>query len=129
MLVLKKIRGRKISCFQSQKDRNPFNYDHANPHLSKAANYMSGGHPAIPKSCHYFSCHTLTHLSTHPNYPACILKGLGRSMLDVLIRMHPLPFIRIGDKWCRQPCAKPAESGMHCTYRASGAITQLAPLS
>lgn len=36
---------------------------------------------------------------------------------------------RIGDKWCRQPCAKPAECGMHCTYRASRSITQLAPLS
>lgn len=104
-LVLKRIRGKKIFCFQSQKDRNPFNYDHANPHLSKAANYMSGGHPVIQKTCHYFPCHTLRHLSTHPNYPACNLKGFSRSVLDVLIsRTHPLPFNRRGkrgNEWCR----------------------------
>lgn len=127
-LVLKRIRGKKIFCFQSQKDRNPFNYDHANPHLSKAANYMSGGHPVIQKTCHYFRCHTLRHLSTHPNYPACNLKGFSRSTLDVLIsRTHPLPFNRRGkrgNEWCR---ACQAIWERHGTYRSTAGPSRASP--
>lgn len=127
-LVLKRIRGKKIFCFQSQKDRNPFNYDHANPHLSKAANYMSGGHPVIQKTCHYFRCHTLRHLSNHPNYPACDLKGFSRRVLDVLIsRTHPLPFNRRGkrgNEWCR---ACQAIWEWHGTYRSTAGPSRSSP--
>lgn len=35
------------------KDRNPLNYDHANLHPAKTANYMSGGHSVIRNNCHY----------------------------------------------------------------------------
>lgn len=58
---------------------------------------------------------------THPNYPGCSLKGFSRSVLDVLIsRIHPLPFNsgeKWGNKWHREPSAKPSEWEMHCTYR------------
>lgn len=58
---------------------------------------------------------------THPNYPGCSLKGFSRSVLDVLIsRIHPLPFNsrgKRGNKWQREPSAKPSEWEMHCTYR------------
>lgn len=85
---------------------------------------MSGGHPVIQKTCHYFPCHTLRHLSTHPNYPACNLKGFSRSVLDVLIsRTHPLPFNRRGkrgNEWCRACQASWERHG-----RASARLTLL----
>lgn len=34
-----KEQGRGAATFNRTEDRNPFNYDHANPHLAKAANY------------------------------------------------------------------------------------------
>lgn len=44
------LKGNKDGCsaiLNHIKDRNPLNYDHANLHPAKTANYMSGGHSVI----------------------------------------------------------------------------------
>lgn len=50
------LEGNTDGCFailNHIKDRNPLNYDHANLHPAKTANYMSGGHSVIRNNCHY----------------------------------------------------------------------------
>lgn len=50
------LEGNKDGCLailSHIKDRNPLNYDHANLHPAKTANYMSGGHSVIRNNCHY----------------------------------------------------------------------------
>lgn len=58
------------------KDRNPFNYNHANLHLPEAANYMSGGHPVIQNG-HY----TFMYSFYPPNYHGYSLKRLNRTFI------------------------------------------------
>ena len=50
-LVLKGTGDGRAAIFSHIKDRNPFNYGHANLHLAKTANYMSGGHSVIQNNC------------------------------------------------------------------------------
>lgn len=50
------LKGNKDGCsaiLNHIKDRNPLNYDHANLHPPKRANYMSGGHSVIRNNCYY----------------------------------------------------------------------------
>lgn len=78
-LVLKGNRDGSSAIFNHIKDRNPLNYDHANLHPAKTANYMSGGHSVIQNNCHYIFIYSF--YATPFNYHGYNLKRFSQTFI------------------------------------------------
>lgn len=78
-LVLKGNRDGSSAIFNHIKDRNPLNYDHANLHPAKTANYMSGGHSVIQNNCHYIFIYSF--YATPLNYHGYNLKRFSQTFI------------------------------------------------
>lgn len=77
--MLKGNRDGSSAIFNHIKDRNPLNYDHANLHPAKTANYMSGGHSVIQNNCHYIFIYSF--YATPLNYHGYNLKRFSQTFI------------------------------------------------